>query len=201
MKYTCYLVSIISLLALAPGCVMDEADRDGAGTAELSSELSVSGSLYSLPARGGSGGAASSLNCAPDYVAVGIYGRSGRYIDRLGLTCAPLHANGSLGPSYDTGSLGGNGGSSFRLGCPSGTAIVGVYGRSGRYLDQIGLACSGVAHWRNHGTVQYYSTSAGGSGGGYFEDLCPIAYVGSRLNVRTGRYADREQLVCAYINP
>ncbi|PRQ06318.1 hypothetical protein [Enhygromyxa salina] len=163
--------------------------------------LSASNLFYTLPGRGGGGGGPGTLACGAGDVAVGIYGRSGIYIDQLGLTCAYLMDNGSLGPTYDTGTLGGQGGGSFRLICPLGQAIVGFHGGSGTLVDRLGLYCSGVANWRSHGSVEYVTSAAGGGGGGSFADLCPSDYVGARINVRTGIYVDRQELLCAYIYP
>ena len=201
MERKIVLLATISMMALAPACIMDEADWSEEAIAETSNELSVSDLTFNLPARGGNGGQSGSLNCAPDYVAVGIYGRAGRIIDNLGLTCAPLNTDGSLGASYDTGSRGGTGGNPFRISCPAGQAIVGFHGRSGGKVDRLGLYCSGVVHWLDQGTVQHTSSSVGGSGGSPFADICPFAYVATSLVLRTGKRVDQEQLVCSFINP
>lgn len=201
MKRKNFLLVAICMMAFAPACIMDEADWSEEAIAERSSELSVSDLTFDLPARGGNGGRPGSLNCAADHVAVGIYGKAGRVIDNLGLTCAPLAADGSLGDSSDTGSRGGSGGNTFRLTCPAGQAIVGFKGRSGGKVDQLGLFCSGVAHWVDQGTVQHTSSSVGGSGGSPFSDTCPFAYVATKLDLRAGRLVDQEQLVCSLINP
>lgn len=201
MKIALFILAPISIMGLASACTVGEADWSEEDLAEQSSELSVSNETYNLPARGGNGGRPGSLNCAPDHVAVGVYGRAGRVIDSLGLTCAILNADGSLGTSYDTGALGSSGGNAFRFTCPAGQAVVGFHGRSGGKVDQLGVFCSGVANWLDDATVEHTSSSVGGSGGTSFADACPIAYVATKLNVRTGRIVDQEQLVCSFINP
>ncbi|KIG19176.1 hypothetical protein DB30_04641 [Enhygromyxa salina] len=82
-----------------------------------------------------------------------------------------------------------------------GQAIVGFHGGSGALVDRLGLYCSGVGNWRTNGSVQHITGTVGGGGGGPFVDLCPSDYVAARINVRTGLYVDREELLCAYIYP
>lgn len=194
-------LAVISMMALAPACIMDEEGWGEESLAAKSSEMSVSDRTFNLPARGGRGGRTGSINCASGHVAVGIYGGAGRLIDNLGLICALLNDDGSLSASYDTGSQGGSGGNAFRLTCPAGRAIVGFHGRSADKVDQLGLYCSGVAHWLDRGTVQSRSSRVGGRGGSPFADTCPLAYVVTALNLRTGRVVDQEQLVCSLILP
>src|SRR5947208_2133746 len=70
------------------------------------------------PRVGGDGGAPAALRC--DRV-VGIEGRSGDWLDRIGLRCD----DGSA-----TYAMGGDGGAPFRAPCPEGSVAVGVVGRS-----------------------------------------------------------------------
>jgi hypothetical protein len=163
--------------------------------------IQTTGLLYTLPARGGGGGGPGWLGCPSGYVAVGIYGRSGAYIDKLGLTCSRLDANGSLGPISDIGAYGGEGGGPFRRICPAGQAIVGFHGGSGAYVDRLGLYCSDVPNWMNSGAVQYTTAATGGEGGGPFADLCPHRYVVQQLNVRSGIYLDQIEPLCGYLEP
>lgn len=205
---TCFTGLVTVSLALAYPATAHSRDDLEAQRSALDDEaaqqiqaLSVSNFYYTLPGRGGAGGGPGTLSCAPGDVAVGVYGRSGAYIDQFGLTCAYLMDDGSLGPTYDTGTLGGTGGGPFRLICPLGQAIVGFHGGSGSFVDRLGLYCSGVANWRANGTVEYVTGTTGGAGGGFFSDVCPSDYMAARVNLRTGLYVDQEELLCAYIYP
>jgi hypothetical protein len=71
--------------------------------------------------------------------AVGIFGHSGAFVDQIGLICKPQ--DGSAGDATYSKAVGGPGGSGYQLLCPSGTFVMGLYGRSGSGLDQIGLTC------------------------------------------------------------
>ncbi len=166
---------------------------------ETEEALSVSVSQSVLPARGGNGGTASTLSCPGGYVAVGIYGQAGSWINQLGLNCALLKSDGTLGSPVSTGSDGGSGGSSFQYDCPNNQAIVGFSGRAGWYVDQLGVYCSEIKNWRSNGTIQFKSPAAGGSGGTKFNDYCPASYVLTSVSVRTGWWVDREQGTCSYI--
>jgi hypothetical protein len=42
--------------------------------------------------------------------------------------------------------------------------------------------------------------TVGGTGGGAFSDSCPVGYVGTGLNVRSGDWVDQVQLICRKLN-
>lgn len=128
------------------------------------------------PTFGGGGGNPGVITCPR---IVGFYGRSGRFVDALGLICED-----SQGNRYDTPRAGGGGGQSFRSYCPSGFA-VGITGRSGRFIDALRLTCQGGTTFR-----------AGGGGGGPFEYPCPGGQLLRGFNLRAGRYIDALQPLC-----
>ena len=199
------LISVAFLSACGPDAQMQDesalampADSD---LGQTESELSVSGYTYTLTPRGGWSGNPYTLSCNPGYVAAGIYGRSGGYVDQLGLECAYMNMDGSLGFRYRTGTAGGTGGGYFSISCPTGQAIVGFQGRVGNLVDRLGIYCAYAADWRINGVVQYVSYEVGGTGGGPFSDVCPGSYMLTALNVRADRYVVQEQGICSYINP
>src|SRR5262245_48634431 len=51
---------------------------------------------WEAPYRGGRGDARFTVACDPGWVAVGIHGRSGDQIHRVGLVCKYLHPDGTL---------------------------------------------------------------------------------------------------------
>lgn len=75
---------------------------------------------------------ARTLACNDNEIAVGLWGRSGSIIDRLGVRCAILNEDGSLGTARTGPSYGGNGGGPFNdtgaFDCPTGSALYEVDG-------------------------------------------------------------------------
>lgn len=94
------------------------------------------GSLFEAPFHGGSGGNRSVFRLEANEYVTGISGRHGEYIDSL-----RIHTNKRTSPQY-----GGSGGrSDYRIDIPAGNQGVGLIGRSGRYLDAIGLSYAATA--------------------------------------------------------
>jgi hypothetical protein len=151
---------------------------------------------YNLAGHGGSGGTAGTVSCGSGYVAVGLVGRSGPYVDRLGLACAWLNTDGSLGTAYDFGTLGGTGGTYFADLCPSGQVLVGIKGRSYSWHDQISGECANVKTWATTGTVNSTLPARGGTGGTAYTERCPAGYSVGLLNMRAGIYVDNLQARC-----
>jgi hypothetical protein len=167
------LVTLAVVLAVvATGCAADGADEAIAppeNVATTSEALSLSPYRWSLPWRGGSGGAwTGPLGCGPGDVIVGIHVRAHTYVDQLGLICAHLYSNGTFGPRYTTPAQGGGGGDPYYFECIHGTAVVGFYGKAKTYLDRIGVIC-GVPR----GNTGYYANTAGGDGGDFLRGLVP----------------------------
>lgn len=82
------------------------------------------------PVHGGSGGALSTINLAPDENITSIAGKYGRYVDSLVIQT-------STGRNF---SFGGNGGDvDYFYGLSNGMWISDFTGRSGKYLDAVGI--------------------------------------------------------------
>jgi hypothetical protein len=79
------------------------------------------------------------LRCPAGQVAVGIWGGSGAYVDRLSLTCSP--ETDPLGPTQSLEPVGGTGGSGFRVRCEDG-ALRGLRGRAGALIDAVEAICA-----------------------------------------------------------
>lgn len=91
---------------------------------------------------GGSGGTAFSRDCGSGKVLTGLRGRDGEQIDAIGLFCAPVLANGTLGPSSATGTLaGGGGGQSIEARCASGSVVSSLSVNYGIILNSILVVC------------------------------------------------------------
>ncbi len=193
---------LVFLAMLAPACAAPEAQETGTlgeQSGEAVSAYTVSGYTWQLPYRGGEGGGPYNISCG-NAVAAGVFGRSGAYVDQLGLICAELRQDGSLGPAWTTNTAGGNGGGSFYAVCPDGQALVGLTGRSGRYVDQIGIQCAPVSAWLSSGSPWYSNYAGGGSGGNPYGDTCRKGYMITSINGRSGSYVDAQQPVCTYVS-
>ncbi|MBI5489205.1 MAG: glycosyltransferase family 39 protein [Deltaproteobacteria bacterium] len=94
--------------------------------------------------------AAVRLECPPNQVAVGIYGRCGALVDSLGVSCAVpvMRPDGKGGTELSWSSAtrvptwSAGGGHSFESSCPPGFAAWGFRGRSGTLVDAVGIACA-----------------------------------------------------------
>jgi hypothetical protein len=127
---------------------------------------------------------------------VGLHGTVNTYITSLGLACRALNADGTLGASVSTPAPGNGWGSTFSLQCPAGMAVVGFPGRSGWYLDSLGLHCAAPNAWMTSAQVQASVAQVGSSSGNAFSDVCPQERVVTRLNVSHGDNVDQEQATC-----
>lgn len=93
---------------------------------------------------GGGGGSFVPITCPSGFVVKGFYGRAGRLVDQLGVDCveqADIDQNASYETIVRLSSEGGSGGSYYSFKCGLGDGAVGIFGRTGQYLDRIGLLC------------------------------------------------------------
>lgn len=135
---------------------------------------------------GGTGGQVNPFRLDADEFVIGISGRYGNNLDSL-----RIHTNKRTSPTY-----GGSGGrQDFRIDVPQGNQAVGFIGRSGRYVDAIGLIY-GPVYLKAAGQTR----TAGGSGGSSFTDTqIPFGARISEIRVNAGKYVDGIQAV--YILP
>jgi hypothetical protein len=134
----------------------------------------------------------------------GFSGRAGAFIDAIQF----------FGASGSSGAFGGGGGDAFSLiDCPDRLKMmVGIYGRAGFYIDQLGAICaarpssnsnvSGVggrvsytfANTSMPPTISTYTV--GGNGGDFFEYICPNDSWIVGWSIVTGLYVDRLTAYC-----
>jgi hypothetical protein len=93
------------------------------------------GSIYEGPFHGGSGGSSNVFRLEKNEYVTGISGRCGEYIDSL-----RIHTNKRTSALF--GSSGGI--QNFRIDVPSGNQAIAFTGRSGQYLDAIGLSYASI---------------------------------------------------------
>jgi hypothetical protein len=131
---------------------------------------------------GGSGGSRNSFRLDSDEYITGISVRYGEFLDSI-----RIHTNKKTSQAFG----GSGGGDAYRIDVPAGTQGVGFAGRSGEYMDAVGLTYTPL--WlRPSGTTNTY----GGSGGSAFSDSrIPLEARISAVHVWSGKYIDRIQLV------
>jgi hypothetical protein len=119
-----------------------------------------------LPVLGGSGGTSFTRDCGPGRVMTGLRYRTGTVVDALGLLCRPVASDGTLLPETTVGTLvGGGGGNSGTVSCPSGHVVVGAKMYYGLYVDGVALVCRSwvpsTRSWSSaNGSVVVLGTSA-----------------------------------------
>lgn len=81
---------------------------------------------------------ATTLACNDDEIAVGLYGKDGAIIDRIGVRCATIDAAGNLGTPRNGPDYGGTGGGWFNntgvYDCPAGYAVYRIEGSLATYI-------------------------------------------------------------------
>lgn len=161
--------------------------------------LSDTNLAWNLAWHGGSGGGPFyDIGCQYGEVIVGLFGRRGNYVDAIGFMCQAIGSDGSLGAEYQKGPFGGGGGNpTWEVRCPQGEAVVGIHGRSGRYLDRLGIVCASPP-FRGYPT---YRDGGGGWGGSEFIDNCPHGYALRSIAMRWGSWMDGVAGRCVYFAP
>ena len=160
------LLAPIAFGALALGCA---ADAQGTAPAEdvgsTDSAWTVDRSYFGVaPAHGGGGANIADLDCPGGAVLVGVHGQSGTVIDSVGIECADVHTDGSIGaPYWEPAWVGGNGGGAWpRIACPRGQANDQLfasamgYGVSNGLITRIDIYCASVFHEGEPGTGWYH---------------------------------------------
>jgi hypothetical protein len=116
-------------------------------TVDPSSGLVTTAPGAVLAVRGSGPADAWTQTCPADQVVVGFVGRFGEAVDQAAFECASLQVDLDAG-SFSTGPLvvltaaGGDGGSAFQSPCPAGQLARGLVGRSGAWVDELGIACA-----------------------------------------------------------
>jgi hypothetical protein len=194
--------SLLVALSVA-GCAaqVDPTSQGGSdeAAASTSSAITDTNQVWPLGYHGGTGGGtAYNLGCGPGEVITGIFGRSGSYVDQVGFDCAHVNTDGTLSGEYAKGAFGGGGGGAFPPAhCPANQMVVGIWGRSHTYVDQLDIVCA-PAPFQSYPTYLY---GGGGSGGDFFIDNCPHGYAVSSLVLKWGNWLDAVQAECTYFSP
>ncbi len=161
----------------------DAVNDDGCPTT-----LTLTGSSNSAR-YGGGGGGDFNVQCPSGQVLVGFNVRTGSRVDRVQPICGTLNLVEDTATSTWTyrvtrgglttlAAVGGSGGTAYDMDCAGDQVAVGLVGRAGSELDQIGLICATL---QVTGTPGSYGgstrdavtlTSRGGNGGSAFSFTC-----------------------------
>jgi hypothetical protein len=109
------------------------------------------GATTALPERGSGPGTIVPLRCPKNQLVVGYRGRSGAFVDQLGLRCAPLlvastQAELALGAVTELGPVGGDGGDVHpATDCGPAQVVVGTRTLADFVLERLSLSCASVS--------------------------------------------------------
>ncbi len=95
-------------------------------------------------AAGGSGGTEEfEQRCPSGHAVGGLRVKTGSFVDSLRIRCGRLQADGTIGglSTHPIRAGGSGGGASTDLNCPNNLPARGLRGRSGSFIDRIGLRC------------------------------------------------------------
>lgn len=163
---------------------------------------------------GGNGGSAFRVDCGESGVLVGLVGRAGVVIDRIGGLCVKVdpHFGTMIGGVYETTSHGGPGGVTFRRQCPASQVVVGITGDTKdmfgwTVVRSLNVVCRALSIRGEIMTVQSTARPLYWDPSIVKEDLlvCPTylrepnwewTRMGLALEGSTGDYVDRLRLVC-----
>ena len=160
----------------------------------------------------GRGGASDVLQCPPSQILVGLHGKNGTMIDRVGPLCAPLsevRARRHPASVERLRTVGGDGGSRFTRDCTDGESgvpgnrvlglMVDYQRNSGALRSEIRNVITGIrvlcTDFNARGRV-LTKNRAGKDGDHRTTIQCPRGQVPAGINVRSGRLVDQISLRC-----
>ena len=147
-------------------------------------EISVTGPSPATPTpmAGSTAGFHSVERCTGMGAVFGLYGRSGKFVDRVGGICQDLGdletGVSALKAFKEHATTAGieptAGGEPFQDRCPEHMALVGVSARAGANLDNIQGQCASIAQWKGGAVTTLSPLAARGGPGGVEQALmCP----------------------------
>lgn len=155
------------------------------------------GQVEVLARAGGQGGWAFGPSfCPTNRVGVGLRGTASVWLHRVQLLCAEVE---QAAPTYwESGHVGGMGGTVENLRCNFGEVLVGVRAREGWVVDKLEARCSQVnAAGAWIGSVTTRGEAGGGFGGGTQRIIqCPNGQAVSGISGNSGWYLDKLTLRC-----
>jgi len=146
-----------------------------------------------LPWRGANGGGYYRLECPPGQVITSLEGSYSEFVFGIRIVCNARASDGTLsGGPWTSSRTGGGGGVALQQACDAGMAGVGLSGRSGRYMDALGLVCASSKKLDDPSA----KFAEGGPGGGAFQDVCAPGHALTGI-VGNSAYIDAVSGVCS----
>src|SRR5262245_18463072 len=153
-----------------------------------------------LPVQGGPGGSYFRRECSGDHL-VGIYVRSGLWVDAIGLKCATFdQAQGTFKfPPWNTPYYGAGAAPLHERVCPNDNYVSGIrfnitQDADSPFIDFIELTCTIIAGFGGP-TKDCIETGEGCYAGGFVQ-TCPDGEVATGIQGRAGLYVDAIGLIC-----
>jgi hypothetical protein len=154
------------------------------------------------------GGTTFTVSCGPDRALIGITGGSGQWVDRVGGVCIQVTNDGQwIGSETSTPPSTGSSGTSFTIRCGANSAVAGLSGRAGSWLDRLQVHCRALG---SAGTLKDDLRLAGATGGtggttGFGPHACDDnkparALTGTAASMLGAALVGRLGLVCARPN-
>lgn len=185
-----------SIDALPPAVTGEGEGRD---VSQLN--LGPSWTQYTMPARGGFGGAFSGH--VPGGIIYGVQINAGRYIDHIRFAWYRPSQPDNLyrvGDTYgSTGNYGGTGGTAHPwFYCPNGQGIIGYSGshHPSKFLYSVRFLCGNVTAPDTLSPANRWSPYYGTLTGTFFRDVCAPNHLLTAYNIRWGLYVDQLQGIC-----
>ncbi len=187
------LAAVVILFASAPAvdATMTRTVGNGGIGGFLEDSFNLSGEHYHL-------------GCDDGEVLVGVHGRQGSWINRIGIRCVAVDAQGRwVGDVRNGPGVGGDGDVFTRdiepTDCPRHNAVVGFRGKYGSYLDKLELECRPLADAEHaNGPTSRIGPFGGEGGTGFDTILCEGARAATGIYGRAGTYVDKLGLKCAH---
>lgn len=174
------------------------------GLSSVTLLLGVMGVVTAADARkefsvhGGVGDIANASVCPVGHFIVGFRGRTGLWIDKIRIRCAPLLNGGGVGDSKAMGGAGGNGGGDAKAKCVPGHVVNGINfftTNENRQIEYITFTCMNPDDRSMAGGYEGYG-NAGGVRFKHYNQTCPEGEAAVGLAHRWGAHVNAIGLIC-----
>ncbi|MEY4578555.1 MAG: hypothetical protein RL701_3258, partial [Pseudomonadota bacterium] len=164
------VLAIAISLCGACATLVDDLNADDPGVIEPAVQAQALLQPHITGPAGGPGGDTYTRGCPTNMVLIGLRGRSGWWLDSVGVVCSQYDASGQrVGAAYATDLnelAGGDGGTYFSRICTGNRAVTGITGKAGDYLDHLEVECRNIGVQGTASTPAVTMSPIGTSTGG-----------------------------------